>query len=182
MTDFSSPISILKRYQTTLKNTSKELNAGVCMTESTYPAINFDNVKRKFKKPKFCCFRSNDALLLPPEGNDKYVFVEFKDGNIESPNNITEIAEKIYESLFLFNEIMNQNISFDKSHMVYILVFNEKDNGRFAQDAHLAKNAGKKYVVPELNRYRNLFFDFSTMTKSEFSYLTNKLDRGLYPF
>ena len=182
MAESENAIQIFNRYKSTLKITSKESNANVYMTNSMYPAINFDSVKRKYKKPNFCGLRSNDALLLPPVGYDKYVFIEFKDGHIEDRKNITEITEKIYESLLLFNEITRENISYDKSHVVYILVFNEGDNSKFASNAHLAKLANKKYIVPELERYKKLFVDFSTITKADFCNITNRLDRNEYPF
>ena len=169
-------------YLTTLKETSKDEDNADYMTESTYPAINFDCFKNDYDSNKFCGFRSNDALLIPPNCTNKFVFVEFKNGRIDNKTSMTEIVEKIYESLFVFNEVKKENISFDRFHVVYVLVFNEMKNSQYAIENHSAKLAGKKYIIPQLNRYKILFSDFFTMTKSEFCEVTKKLDAGVYPF
>ena len=169
-------------YLTTLKETSKDGDNAEYMTESTYLAVNFDCFKNGYDSNKFCGFRSNDALLIPPDCNNKFVFVEFKNGRIENITSMTEIVEKIYESLFVFNDVKEENISFDKIHVVYILVYNEDKNSKYALENHAAKIAGKKYIIPQLDRYKILFSDFFTMTKSEFCEVTTKLDAGVYPF
>ncbi len=170
-------------YLTTLKETSKDGDNAEYMTESTYPAVNFDCFKKDYNSNKFCGFRSNDALLIPPDCNNKFVFIEFKNGCIEKNiTDMTEIVEKIYESLFVFNEVKEENISFNKSNVVYVLVYNEEKNSKYALNSHSAKLAKKKYVIPQLNRYKILFSDFFTMTKSEFCEVTQKLDAGAYPF
>lgn len=170
-------------YLTTLKETSKDEDNAEYMTESTYPAVNFDCFKSGYDSNKFCGFRSNDALLIPPDCNNKFVFIEFKNGGIErNITDTTEIVEKIYESLFVFNEVKKKNISFDKFHVVYVLVYNEEKNSLYALNSHSAKNARKKYIIPQLDRYKILFSDFFTMTKSEFCEVTTKLDAGVYPF
>lgn len=172
----------LTKYKSTLKGTSKEQNESVYMTECSYAVVNFDSVKKKSCNHKFCDLRSNDALLLPPSPTNKFVFIEFKNGHIEETDAITQITEKIYESLLLFNEIVQENLTFDKNNVVYILVYNEDDNGKFSEASHLAELAGEQYIIPNLKRYQRLFFNFQTLNKIEFKKITNELDKGNYPF
>ena len=181
MIDLKQP-NPLTKYTSTLKDVSKEQNEDVYMTESLYKVVNFDNVKRKSCKRIFCELRSNDALLTPRKDNDKFAFIEFKNGCIEDDDAIIQITEKIYESLLIFNEIVQENFSFDRENIVYILVYNENDNGKFSADAHLAQLANEKYIIPALNRYQKLFYDFHTLNKIEFQEITTELDKGNYPF
>lgn len=182
MIDLEQPNQLTK-YKSTLKDTSKEQNEVVYMTESLYNVVNFDSVKKKSCNRKFCGLRSNDALLIPsPNSNEKFAFIEFKNGCIEDKGAITQITEKIYESLLIFNEIVQENLSFDKENIVYILVYNENDNGKFSTDAHSAQLANEKYIIPDLERYQKLFFDFQTLNKIEFQKITDELDKGNYPF
>ena len=87
----------LNENMTTLKETSiddRDKANPIYMTESMYPAVDFDKVKDEYIKhlhlkdtPK-----SNDALIEDRTG--KFVFVEFKNGHID-PREVYSIRKKI---------------------------------------------------------------------------------------
>lgn len=52
------------------------------------------------------------------------IFIEFKNGIISQTVNY-ELRLKIYESLLILLDIINENISFSRKKISYILVYNE---------------------------------------------------------
>jgi hypothetical protein len=125
MTDLDS-IEIFCKYKTTLRETSKDNHDGydIFMTESTLSVVNFDNVKNEYvKKLKSSeTPASNDALYM--DNNGEYYFIEFKNGYIDKEE-IFKIRLKIFDSLLIFTDIIGRGVSFTRSHMSYIMVYNE---------------------------------------------------------
>ncbi len=114
----------------TLKETSvdkRDCNNYTYMTESNRPAVSFDLVKEKYTEnlglssvPK-----SNDALF--DDENGKLIFVEFKNGYIDSKKQF-DIRKKIYDSTLIFSDIVSVGISNLRQCMEYVLVYNENAN------------------------------------------------------
>lgn len=96
------------------------------MTESTFPAVDFDKVKETYVRPLGLqeIPRSNDALLVDGEN---CVFVEFKNGYVDGAKKY-EVRKKIYDSSLIFSDIISKGISWMRSYVEYVLVYNEKAN------------------------------------------------------
>lgn len=134
---------ILRKHMSNLKETSKDKHDNgkvVYMTESLFPAVNFDDVKEEYTKnlnlqevPK-----SNDALI--EDGKGKMVFVEFKNGYMDRAKQFS-VRKKIYDSVLMFTDIVSIGISAMRTFVDYILVYNEEVNADIKEDK-------KRYVSP----------------------------------
>lgn len=125
-----SDYPIFSENLSTLKETSvdkRDSNNYIYMTESNRPVVSFDLVKEKYTEnlglssvPK-----SNDALF--DDENGKLIFVEFKNGYIDSKKQF-DIRKKIYDSTLIFSDIVSVGISNLRQCMEYVLVYNESAN------------------------------------------------------
>lgn len=177
-------IPIFKKNMSTFKETSydKDGEEPGYMTDSQIQVINFDKVKDGYIKnlalSNTPC--SNDALYFGKD--NKIFFVEFKNGVLdERPRRNFNLCKKIYDSLLIFNDIVNKNISFCRENLYFILVYNESKNRREAcrteqEESSKAiiskkihKKAKKKFVRFGLDRFEKLYFkEVFTYTESEF--------------
>lgn len=175
-------IEIFKNNISTFKETSydKDGKTPGYMTDSEILVVNFDKVKEKYIKglrlSSTPC--SNDALYI---GDDKKIFfIEFKNG-IMDKHRIFKVHYKIYDSLLMFNDITNENISFCRQNMYFILVYNEErchfgSHGQKQEDSSKAiiskfihDKANKKFVQFGLERFEKMYFkEVFTYTQSEF--------------
>ncbi len=179
----------LYRHLSTLKETSKDDHDGsVCfMTESTIPAVNFDAVKTEYVNnlsisniPK-----SNDALVI--DSNEQATFIEFKNGCMDTKKQ-HGVRKKIYDSMLIFADITGQGISSTRTHMDYILVYNEEKNIEQCTDVtvdasvaiqpsesrdiigkKITQMGGKNFIKFGLEVFKNYCFrNVYTYTPSEF--------------
>lgn len=177
-------IPIFKQNMSTFKETSydKDGEEPGYMTDSQIQVINFDKVKDGYIKnlalSNTPC--SNDALYFGKD--NKIFFVEFKNGVLdERPRRNFNICKKIYDSLLIFNDIVNKNISFCRENLYFILVYNENKNKREACKTEqeesskaiiskkIHKKAKKKFIRFGLDRFEKLYFkEVFTYTESEF--------------
>lgn len=174
-------LEIFKKNLSSFKETSYDKDGKIprYMTDSEIQVVNFDKVKGNYIKgmnlSNTPC--SNDALYL---GEDKkFYFVEFKNGVMINPV-VYNLHYKIYDSLLMFNDIVNENISFCRQNMYYVLVYNEERNssvkGKKQEDSSKAvisklihKKADKKFVRFGLERFEKMYFkEVFTYTESEF--------------
>lgn len=184
-------VSVFQRHLSTLKDTSFDSANNQYLSQSSYPAVDFDAVKDDVCTG-FFNFRSNDALLIPQNNGEKYVFVEFKNGCITSQIECEKIRSKIAESVLLFHDILQVAISFDKSEVVYILVYNKSRNQNFERQRsssrsriarHVAHLARASFLINGFDRYTKIFKQVYTINEDEFKVLfSDKLDAGNYPF
>lgn len=184
-------VGVFKRNLSTLKDTSFDSKNNRHLSQSLYPAVDFDAVKND-AYTGFNNYRSNDALLIPRNNGEKYVFIEFKNGCITSPIECEKIRTKIAESMLLFHDILQVAISFDRTEVIYILVYNKSKNRSFENKrnssivriaghfAHLAKTS---LLINGFDRYRKIFKQVYTINEDEFKdSFSNELDAGNYPF
>ncbi|MBD5524271.1 MAG: hypothetical protein HDR04_07610 [Lachnospiraceae bacterium] len=175
-------IEIFKNNIVALKETSWDKD-GDCpgyMTDSSIQVINFDKVKEAYIKNMGLSSTpcSNDALYIGD--NEKIYFIEFKNGVVKNKK-VFNVYNKIYDSLLIFNDIVQENISFCRENVSFILVYNEGKNPNgenTTNDGESSKikigkyfyaKAKKKYVRFGLERFEKIYFrDVYTYTEKEF--------------
>lgn len=177
-------VEMFKNNLSTLKETSKCNQDGkeFYMTESTAKVINFDGVKNDYVKELslFETPKSNDALHV--NDNGELTFIEFKNGDMSKER--FNIRLKIFDSLLILTDIINEGVNFTRSNMNYILVYNEEKNlndesqimsvqesvSRTKIEKHFTEvKAGKKFIGFNLERFEKLYFKgVYTYTQKEF--------------
>ena len=197
----------LKKFTTTLRQTSldNDDNKNEYMTESEIDVLNFDEIKscysgRYLSNNVKLTPASNDALFI---GKEKIIFIEFKNGGIDDKEN-NEIFRKIYDSLLIFFEIYSElglserikqnNISYSRQNIEYVLVYNKdtynKNNKRGntiqtikgierqLQNSEsrdlmykiLSQRGNKQFILFGIDRFEGyLFKKVYTLTKEEFN-------------
>lgn len=179
----------------TLHDTSYDEDNNQYMTNSTFPAIDFDDVKTSYVLSNSTIssanMRSNDALIILDSINGKFLFIEFKNGNIQSSHKKEEIRCKIAESLLIFNDIIKENLTFDRNSVNYILVYNKNNNPKFQNQrtssltkiaTSIGATANMTYLINGFDRYRAYFHDIKTINETEFSVIVNQLQTNNYKF
>ena len=157
---------LLRDNVSTLKETSIDThdnnNNIKYMTASEREAINFDDVKKEYIKDLALTEppKSNDALFI--NKNDDLVFVEFKNGYMDTAKKYA-VRKKIYDSIIILTDILNVGISRLKNDMEYILVYNETVN---KEEADVLKK--QKYYVQESKAYDDIAKNISAMAKTEY--------------
>lgn len=171
-------------YRSTLKETSKDASDGAnieYMTESGREVINFDTVKTAYINSlglslEAAC--SVDALLFKEQnsadgsGVSKDIFfIEFKNGKIE-PQVKRNIANKVRDSLLIYNDIEKLSIEDMRKQAVFILVYNaakNRDNSRSTIAQAVMGRANQELIRFNLDRFKGLYFkDVRTYTESRF--------------
>lgn len=190
-----SQVSIFNSNLKTLHDTSHDINNNEYMTYSTYPAIDFDEVKNSYILSNSTIstsnMRSNDSLIILDQINGKFLFIEFKNGAIQSSIQKEKIRSKITESLLILNDIIDENLTFDRKNINYILVYNQSKNSSFQNQRNnsltgiantLASWSNTSYLINGFDRYKAFFHDVKTINETEFSVIVNQLESNTYTF
>ena len=190
-----------EKFKSTLKETSKD-NSNIArgsvkyMTDSEKEVVNFDVVKKDYVENLGLSIvpKSNDALLIV---DDKVsFFIEFKNGSINNEKTY-EIQKKIYDSLLLILDLIDNSISFSRKYLHYILVYNEElshPSKLFDEEEFVKRNneyklyrdkivkrvkllSANNYIQFGLGYFEKIYFkSVNTFTKKEFDYwISNKL-------
>lgn len=168
---------IFKDNISTLKNTSKDDSKKSdinYMTSSELQVINFDDVKTEYTaKHKFSneCACSIDALAWK---NGKLYIIEFKNGKMK--DEIAKVKKKIYDTLLLFCDITQKDITYTRNNMEFILVYNgeknpilEKEKPKKYIASRLLEKAQEELIRFQLDKFTPLFLNkVHTYTKEEF--------------
>lgn len=183
------------KYDTTLKETSKDNHSNYLTNSTKVRAINFDYVKKAYcinvlGKAEFP-LRSNDALIIL-KSKKQFLFIEFKNCQIdEKPDGIEKIRTKISDSLLIFNDIIKENLSFDRDNVNYLLVYNKSKNQNYELYRHSAlvkgkmmfgKLAGEPLLLQGFSRYKMFFHDVNTINEIEFQKVVTQLESDTYNF
>lgn len=174
-------VEIFRRNMDSLKETSKDTDSEEIkyMTGSEIKVVNFDKVMLNYIEGMKLAYTpcSNDALFISKE--DEYYFVEFKNGVLKK-DKVFEVYNKIYDSLLVFNDIIDKNISFCREHVHFILVYNESknpqeeamfqgNNAKASIGKYISKKAKMEYVRFGLDRFKKIYFrNVFTYTEKEF--------------
>lgn len=170
---------IFKDSVATLKEVSLDTEHGESMINDTVDVINFDRVKRKYTNQ--LGHSENDASSVDAlaYNEDTLFFIEFKNGQVKN----NDIKNKIKDSLLIFNDIVQKNISYTRKCAELIIVYNlesnpmphqyEKQNSSDSSligiSKYVAKLAGKEFIRFNTERYQSLYFKaVHTYTVSEF--------------
>ena len=182
--NFSS-IDILSSSTCPIKDTSRDDQSanGIFMTDSMLSVVDFDMVKNKYIKdlslhemPK-----SVDALYTDTDGN--MYLIEFKNGTLDMKKQYS-VQWKIFDSLLILSDIINERISFTRQNLNFILVYNYEKNPADAPDADCpqesqsrvnigeyvySKRGKRRFIRFSLERFEGLYFkNVFTVTKEQF--------------
>lgn len=141
-------------FESTLKICSWDDYNKVHMVENENKVINFDQVKEEYVKnlKKGPCELpcSNDALF---KTDDKYYFIEFKNGIIDNKTN-AQIKMKVYDSLLILSDIEKMSISDTRESVFYVLVFNDDniDSNKISKQFNKEEYNRHNQVQPSPNR------------------------------
>ena len=174
----------------TLKDISFDSTRNEYMTESSLPAVNFDEVKKKYANELFLTYkvaRSVDAFLSLQNRDH---LIEYKNGGTKKQI-MREVREKISESLLIFCDLANTHISDTRKNLIFVLVYND-ENLQFSQselDQELESSpsrekisrlisgfASNELIGFDLTRFRGFCFkEVHTYTKEEFENYLQKI-------
>ena len=184
----------------TLHDTSYDKDNNQYMTNSTFPAIDFDDVKTSYilsnSTLSAAGMRSNDALVILNSQNGKFLFIEFKNGIISGSKSKLKLEQekirsKIGESLLILNDIIKEDLTFDRNNINYILVYNESKNPDFQTQrnnsfsgigAILGSYAKMTFLIDGFDRYNIFFHNVKTINEKEFAVIANQLQTNAYIF
>lgn len=162
---------LLAKHMTSLRKTSKDDNAQdniTYMTDSNLSVINFDAVAKEYARVYHIkgIPTSNDALYIAKDG--KLVFIEFKNGIIDKPT-LYNIKQKNYESIIVLTDILGKTVSYTRTNVEYILVYNGEKNSKRSIANHFTKKAKNNFVQFGLEMFKGYCFsNVYTYTKDEF--------------
>ncbi|HHT24825.1 MAG TPA: hypothetical protein GXZ76_04830 [Clostridiaceae bacterium] len=154
-----------------LKKISEDTTNHEFMCELEIEAVNFDMVKRMYVNSLYLSednSKSVDALLFHGENS---IFIEFKNGDMH--NQKREVKEKIKDSLLIFCDIIDKNISHTRKKLDFVLVYNSEKNPKSVNlkliTDHLNAKANREEIRFGLEEYPKLYFNnIHTYDKIEF--------------
>lgn len=185
----ANKFEIFEKHKDTLMNLSFDSSHNEFMTDSQLEAINFDKVKTTYLNDLVLseiCSKSVDALIFDPA---RQIFIEFKNGKIES----YEIKTKIFASLLIFSDITGETISKLRKTLQFVLVYNpiacpistqemkqnkiQESQSRDAIAKYTFSKSGEEFIRFGLERFKSFYFKaVHTYTKQEFEGFLNKID------
>lgn len=177
----------------TLKELSKDDHDGQnpsaveYMTESDFLAVDFDKVKQVYANT----LGHSEDDVFSVDGlahtDTELVLIEFKNGKVNNKN----IYDKIRDSLLVFCDTTNTNVSYTRQNMDFILVYNEDRNPLpnqltkgIVQDSKsrltiaqcLARLGKKEFPRFGIERFEKLYFKaVHTYSQEEFERFIPKL-------
>lgn len=150
------------------------------MTSSDLEVINFDLVKTSYTNKLGLseeAATSADAIVQLKNGIS---FIEFKNGKVNNRN----IKDKARDTLLIFLDIIGENITFSRSNIDFIVVYNLAKNpmpnqvkkgqlqetpSRVSIADHFMAKAKKELIRFDLEKYEKLYFrKIHTYSKEKF--------------
>lgn len=122
---------LLSRFKSDFTKVSYDKANDVSLVKSTKEVVNFDKVTKAYVKSDRVLLqkfgpKSVDGLFKVKE--DEYVFVEFKNGKLKEKI-WPELRDKAYHSVMLLTDICNVSCSWVRTHVSYVVVYNDKKVG-----------------------------------------------------
>ena len=188
MIDIFDKIEYFNDTKETFREMSYDGTDNVSMIDCNQIGYNFDKVKTHYANSLGLTeevAKSIDTLYYSRKIN-KYIFVEFKNGLMKNAK--ADVIRKLKDSLLIFCDIFNANISFTRKNALFILVYNEEKNKKKNNTTNgdeYGKDEMKDYIYGlakeheirfGLERYRGLYFcDVFTYGKAEFNNVLNDI-------
>ena len=188
MNDIFDKIEYFNDTKETFKKMSYDGTDNVSMIDCNQIGYDFDLVKTHYANSLGLTeevAKSIDTLYYSRKIN-KYIFVEFKNGLMTNAK--ADVIHKVKDSLLIFCDIFNENISFTRKNALFILVYNEEKNrkinkttngdeyGKDELKKHIYGLAKEHEILFGLERYRGLYFcDVFTYGKAEFNNVLNDI-------
>ena len=163
---------ILFENRESLKETSKDdsdPNDIQYMTSAETEVVNFDLVKRLYANGFGLSEEAATSVDAVVPLEDGILFVEFKNGKVNNRN----IKDKARDSLLIFLDIIGKNITYSRSNIDLVVVYNLEKNplprqvqkgqmqetpSRVSIADHFMKKAKKEFICFDLERYERLYF------------------------
>lgn len=161
---------IFRQNKTTLKETSKDDEHHEYMVESEFPVYNFDMVKRQYANGLGLSEEVAASVDAVVQNQETISFIEFKNGKVNNQN----INGKIRDSLLIFCDITESNISYTRENVDFYVVYNEEKNpdpnhSRNTIAAYFMGKGNEEYIRFGLEKYRHMYFrEVHTYKKEEF--------------
>lgn len=169
-------MNIIDELQSSLEEVSYDKDNGTYMVHSQFQVCSFDKVKEWYvservplanPNPKSC-----DALYF---GEDECFFIEFKNGKISNEVNF-EINKKIYDSLLILFDLeytdkkgnLVSSISYTRSAMTYILVYNEENYLKFGPTRQTKEGEKRQQEVSGSHHRNELYKAMRRLANEEF--------------
>lgn len=144
---------ILDSNRSTLKKTSKDTANNIVMTDCEYEVINFDKVVKEYASQRHMkeCPESIDALLI--NSTETATMIEFKNKYINKGEQF-KLAKKIYDSIFVLSDILNQGIGYTRKHLDYILVYSmSKNNSSDDEKTQYRESKSRNIIANTISNY-----------------------------
>jgi hypothetical protein len=195
-----SEIDIINESCSTLGECSFDSTNNEKMIDSGKKVFNFDKVKETMLNRIYVDLKqgsgtnmlhSLDALyeLEGKNGKSEYVFVEFKNG--AGTKIKYNVQKKVYDSVIMLSELLNENVSSFRKNCFFVLVYNKEkvsnndgvlvggtiSSSRDKISSIISKKAGGHFVKFGLEMFRGyLFKDVYTFDKEEYQ---SKIDNEM---
>lgn len=173
MSDFYDAL-LLKNVKSDFTHVSLDSENHESMIHSNKEVVDFDKVKELYVDERKLenAPKSIDGLFK--EADDKYVFVEFKNGVIRSDTR-KELREKAFHSIVMLSDICGQPCCWIRKHVSYVLVFNPDKNKeaveRSKKQAGVSDSFSFDQITSTVNSYAGNnypMFDLNLLQKFAF--------------
>lgn len=161
---------IFQENMDTLHNLSRDTSHNEYMTDSQLLAVNFDEVKRIYcNRHGMSEEKASSADALLQKGEAAYL-IEFKNGDARKKKN--EIKEKSNESVMIYCDLTEREISDTRRYLEFILVYNEERTRISPAEMKglaMARISHLPHAIMELDKHEGLCYRrIRTMSREEF--------------
>ena len=173
-------IPFLAENKTSMKEASLDFETKTYMTDSELEVINFDLVKRSYTNNLQLSenvVTSVDCIMC---WRDHIIFIEFKNGKVNNRN----VKDKARDSLMIFLDLINKNLSFSRKNIELMIVYNIEKNplpnqvkkgkmqespSRIDIGGYFMSKAGGELIRFDLEQYKKIYFkNVRTYSKETF--------------
>lgn len=141
----------------TIKKVSKDETNNEILVDSDLQVINFDKFSKVYSKKFHLPVQPKSVDSIYIDENDKWYFVEFKNGEAKE----RDLYRKIYDSIIMLNQMELLEWNNCRENMSYILVYNEvemeKRIGENGYNNSKSLDKIKRHIRNKANTERKLF-------------------------
>ena len=84
--------------------------------------------------------------------------------------------------MWILNDLLEENLAFDKNNINYILVYNKSKNSNYSIKSCMAKKSGKSFLIPGNSKYNIFFHNVETDDNEDFKKIVSDLENSSYVF